>query len=157
MKKRRNEKGSLNNAEEKYRQGRKAVKRGKTLEALSFFEKALHIEPENPKFQSSVGLCIAYERGKIKEAISLCEKAIQTDPQIVENYYNLGKVYIKAKLKIKAIEEYRKGLAIDNKNPEIIEELQSLGIRKKPVIPSLPRKNFLNKYLGLILSTLGLR
>ena len=147
----------MKDAEEIYNLGREAIKRGKTLEALSFFEKALRIEPENPRLQSYLGLCIAYERGKIKEAISLCEKAIQAEPENVENYCNLGKVYLKAKLKAKAIEVFRTGLAIDNKNPEIIAELQSLGIRKKPVIPSLPRKNILNKCLGFILSRLGLR
>jgi tetratricopeptide (TPR) repeat protein len=147
----------MKDAEDIYNLGREAIKRGKTLEALSFFEKALRVEPENPSLQSYLGLCIAYERGKIKEAISLCERAIQAEPENVENHCNLGKVYLKAKLKTKAIEVFRTGLAIDNKNSEIIAELQSLGIRKKQIIPSLPRKNFLNKYLGFILSRLGLR
>ena len=102
-------------------------------------------------------MCVAYERGKIKDAISLCERALQVESQNVEIYLNLGKVYLRAGLKIKAVETFRRGLKIDSENPEIIAELQLLGIRKKPVIPSLPRDNFLNKYLGIILSRLGLR
>ena len=94
---------------------------------------------------------------KIKDAISLCERALQVESQNVESYLNLGKVYLRAGLKIKAVETFRRGLKIDSENPEIIAELQLLGIRKKSVIPSLPRDNFLNKYLGIILSRLGLR
>ena len=121
------------------------------------FEKAFSIKAEDPRFQSYLGLCIAYERGKIKDAISLCERALQVESQNIENYLNLGKVYLRAGLKIKAIETFRKGLNIDSKNPDIIAELQLLGLRKKPVIPYLPRDNFLNKYLGIILSRLGFR
>lgn len=121
------------------------------------FEKAFSIKAEDPRFQSYLGLCIAYERGKIKDAISLCERALQVESQNVENYLNLGKVYLRAGLKIKAIETFRKGLKIDSKNPDIIAELQLLGLRKKPVIPYLPRNNFLNKYLGIILNRLGFR
>ncbi len=132
------------------------MKIGKTLEALALFEKAFTLEPENPKLQSFLGFCIACERGKIKEAIGLCERALQADSQNIENYLNLGRVYLRAGLKTKAIETFRKGLEVD-KNPEIMAELQVLGTRKKPVFPFLPRSHFLNKYLGLILSRLGLR
>jgi tetratricopeptide (TPR) repeat protein len=149
--------GLLGETEKLYRKGLNAIKNGNTLEALASFEKAFKLEPEKPRILSFLGLCIAYERGVVKEAISLCEKALQTEPQAVEHYLNLGKVYLKAGIKVKAIEILREGLKIDNKNPEIIAELQALGLRKKPVIPSLSRDNFINKYLGIILSKLGLR
>lgn len=146
-----------NEAEEFYNKGIEAFKDGKTLEALALCEKAFNIDPENPKYQSFLGLCIACERGKIKEAISLCEKALQVEPQKIESYLNLGRVYLRASLKLRAIEIFRKGLKVDNKNPEIIAELQALGLRKKPVLPHLSRDNFLNKYLGIILSKLRFR
>jgi tetratricopeptide (TPR) repeat protein len=144
-------------AEELFNQGNTAFKNGKTLEALALFEKAFNIEPENPKYQSYLGLCIAYERGKIKEAVSLCERALQVEPQSVECYLNLGRVYLRAGLKLRSMEVFRKGLRIDNKNPEIIAELQALGLRSKPVISSLPRDHFFNKYLGKFFAKLGLR
>ncbi len=144
-------------AKELFSKGYEALKKGKTLEALALFEKAFNIEPENPRYQSFLGLCIACERGKIKEAITLCERAIQTEPHKAEGFLNLGRVYIGAGLKLRAIEVLRKGLKIDNKNPEIIAELQSVGLRNKSIIPSLSRDHFLNKYLGIILSKLGFR
>lgn len=147
----------MGEAEELFSRGREALKKGKTLEALALFEKAFNIEPENPRYQSFFGLCIACERGKIKEAITLCERAIQSEPHKVEGFLNLGRVYKSAGLKLRAIEVLRKGLKTDNKNPEIIAELQSIGLRNKAIIPSLSRGHFLNKYLGIILSKLGLR
>jgi tetratricopeptide (TPR) repeat protein len=144
-------------AVELFNKGREAFKLGKILEALAFFEKSLKIEPENPICQSFLGVCIAYERGQIAEAKNLCEEALKKDPHKIENYLNLGRVYLIAGLKLRAIEIFRKGLKIDNKNPEIIAELQALGLRKRPVISSLSRDHFLNKYLGIILSRLGFR
>ncbi len=79
---------------------------------------------------------------------------MQADSQNIENYLNLGRVYLRAGLKTKAIETFRKGLEVD-KNPEIMAELQVLGIRKKPIFPFLPRSHFLNKYLGLVISKVG--
>ena len=144
-------------AEELYNKGQEAFKSGKTLEALAFGEKAFNREPENAEYQSFLGVCIAYERGAIKEGINLCERALQAAPKKVKNYLNLGRVYLRAGLKQKAIEVFRRGLKVDNKNPEIIAELQALGLRKKNVFPSLPREHFLNKYLGIVLSRIGLR
>jgi len=115
------------------------------------------MEPENPKYQSYLGLCIAFERGKIKEAVSLCERALQAEPQKVECYLNLGRVYLRAGLKLRSVEVFRKGLRIDNKNPEIIAEIQAMGLRNKSIISYLPRDHFLNKYLGKIFAKLGLR
>ncbi len=82
---------------------------------------------------------------------------MQADSQSSENYLNLGRVYLRAGLKMKAIETFRRGLELNNKNPEIISELKTLGLRNKPPVPSLPRDNFVNKYLGIIINKLGLR
>ncbi|MEE8330100.1 MAG: tetratricopeptide repeat protein [Thermodesulfovibrionia bacterium] len=147
----------MNKAEEFYNGGRRALKEGMMLEALALFEKAFNIDPENPNYQSFFGFCIAYERGTIRQAIDLCEKALKTEPEMIEGYLNLGRIYLRAGLKVRAVEIFRDGLKIDNKNPEIIEELNALGLRKGVVISFFLRKNVLNKYLGIIFNRLGLR
>jgi tetratricopeptide (TPR) repeat protein len=144
-------------AEKLYNEGFKTIKSGNTLEALAILEKAHALEPDNPRIQSALGLCIAYERGKIKEAMELCEKAIQSDPLNSYNYFHLGKVYSKADQKLKAIETYREGLRVDSTNPDIIAELQTLGLRAKPIITYLSRNNLLNKYIGIFFRRLGLK
>ena len=144
------------NAEELYGKGQDAFKAGRTLEALAFSEKAFNLEPDNPKYQSFLGVCIAYERGVVKEAIELCQKALEVNPQKSENYLNLAKVYLRTGDKTKAVDIFRERLKVE-KNAEIIAELQALGLRKKTVLSYFDRDHFLNKYLGIIFNKLGLR
>jgi tetratricopeptide (TPR) repeat protein len=144
-------------AEELYRQAREACSRGKTLEALALVERALTEEPEHQGFLSLYGLCIARERGQTKKAIEICEKAVAADPKNIDTHIHLGKVYYAAGFTEKAIEAYRKGLTVQRDNPELIAELEKLGPRREPVIPFLVRKNFVNRYLGILLKKIGSR
>ncbi len=143
-------------AEELHKKAQEAFKTGRTLEALAFSEKAFNLEPDNSKYQSFLGVCIAYERGVVKEAIELCQKALEVNPLKSENYLNLGKVYLRTGYKTKAVDIFREGLKVE-KDAEIIAELQALGLRKKNIVPFLDRNHFVNKYLGVICSRLGLR
>ena len=59
-------------------------------------------------------------------------------------------------MKLDAIKILREGLKHE-KNQQIIDELDSLGTRKPPVLFFLRRSNPLNKYLGILLRKLGLR
>jgi hypothetical protein len=49
--------------------------------------------------------------------------------------------------KKEAIRAFRDGMLYD-KNPRIREELERLGLRDLPVIPSLGRAHWLNRLLG---------
>jgi len=142
-------------ADELFRTGLHLLDEANILGALSFFEKA-HDREKSPAIQSYLGYCIAAERGQITEALKLCRAAIEEEPGNPEHYLNLGRVYLKAKRKDEAIAELRKGLSFSD-NEEIRKLLDCLGLRKKPVFPFLPRNNFLNKYVGLILRRLKLR
>lgn len=144
-------------AQELFQQGRELLKLGERLKALGFFERAHEIDPDNARFLSYLGMCIAYERRLKREALRLCKWALKEDPKNPEQYLNLGKVYLVFGCHSDAIVIFRKGMRIDNDNPEIITELQAMGIRKKPVIPFLSRGHFLNKYIGIALARIGLR
>jgi len=72
-------------------------------------------------------------------------------------YLHLGRIYVMANKKDNAIDSLRKGLKYDPGHAELFRELQALGFRKTPPIPFLSRDNFINKYLGIALSKLGLR
>ncbi len=142
-------------AEELIERGKNFIKENNFLGALSCFEKAYGIK-KNPEIQSCLGLCIAIERGKISEAVSLCESAIADDPQNYMHYLNLAKIYLKKGKKDSALEILRKGLYFGD-NPELKSMLDSIGVRKTPVIPFIPRENLLNRYLGLFLERIKLR
>jgi tetratricopeptide (TPR) repeat protein len=142
---------------ELYKTGLQALRNNSTLDALVYIERALKIEPDNQDCLSVFGFCIAKERGQLKEGIRLCENAVRSESKNAENYLNLGRLYQLAGIDQKAIHVFRKGLEIDRNNREIISELQALGLRKNPVISCLSRNNFINKYLGIIFSRIGIR
>lgn len=142
-------------ADELFEKGVSFLKENNPLGALAYFEKAYDIR-KTPEVQSYLGFCIAIERGQITEATRLCKDAIEQEPANPVHYLNLGRVYIKEKRKDEAIETLRRGLSFGD-NADIRLLLESLGLRKKPVFPFLPRGNFLNKYTGLLLSRFKLR
>lgn len=142
-------------ARELAEKGRRAIRTGDTLQALVWFERAYLIE-NSPEVCSYYAYCLAKERGKLQKAFELCRDALEKEPANPVHYLNLGRIYLVLNNKPEAIKAFREGLAIAQ-NEEIIEELQKLGIRKRPPIPFLKRSNPINKYLGLLLKRLGLR
>jgi tetratricopeptide (TPR) repeat protein len=138
-----------------FEQGLALLRNRNYLGALACFEKAQRVK-KTPDLQSYLGLCIARERGQISEAIFLCKDAITQEPDNPVYYLNLGRVYMKAGRKADAIETLRKGLSFGD-NAEIRGFLDEIGTRRNPVFSVFPRKNFLNRYLGLLLSRLKLR
>ena len=142
-------------ADELTEKGISSLRENNSLAALTNFEKAYNLK-KTPLIQSYMGLCIALERGKITEAIALCNEALAKENDNPVHYLNLGRVYIKAGRKDEAIDICRKGLSFGD-NAEIRKMLDVLGIRRKPVLPFLPRGHFLNKYIGLLLYKARLR
>lgn len=138
-----------------FAKGLAALKGDDTLSALVHFEKACQLETRS-QFVSYLAFCLAKERGQYKKAISLCRKALENDPGNQAHYLNLGRIQVLMGDKPDAILTFREGLAL-GKNADISEQLEVLGARKKPVVPFLGRRNPINKFVGIILSRLGLR
>lgn len=125
------------------------------LAALACFERA-YAEAKSPTVLSCLGLCIALERGQFSEALRLCHDAIGSEPDNPLHYLNLGKVLLKSGKKQEAISLFRQGLAA-GENSEIRHLLESLGSRRRPLFPFMPRGHFLNKFAGLLLHRLRIR
>jgi tetratricopeptide (TPR) repeat protein len=142
-------------SEELFKKGLEALAGGKMLPALASFEKALEIE-DNPAIYSYLALCIAKERGQVRKAIRLCEEALKKDGENTAHYLNLGKILLRAGNQDDAIMVFRGGLK-HGTNVLIIDELNKLVTRKRPVISFLNRNNPINKYLGMIFKKLGIR
>lgn len=103
---------------------------------------------------SYYGLCIALVENRVEEGIHLCQKAARKDIFRPDFYLNLGKVYSKANQKARALETFKRGAAVTEKNAQLMRELKKFGIRKKPVLSFLSRSHFLNRYAGLLLHRL---
>ena len=135
--------------------GAAAAERGNTLDALFYLESALRYG-STPRLNSYLGYCLAKERREFKEAADLCLEALKLEPAQAVHYLNLGRVYLAAGQKAAAIRALRRGVKF-GKSRAIIEELKRLGIRKAPVVSSLPRNHPVNKHLGLLFKRLGVR
>ena len=130
-----------------------AAEKGDTLIALMELEK---IENHTSLTRSYYAFTIARERGEFQKALSLCRESMKDEPNETTHFLNLGRIFLAAGHKEKAIETFRKGLRL-GRNPRITHHLEKLGIRKPGVFPSLDRDNPLNKYMGKILARIGLR
>jgi tetratricopeptide (TPR) repeat protein len=142
-------------AVKEFSRGLKVLQEGNSVAALPFFEKAAAVEP-SPLCISYLGFCIAKERGQVQKGIQFCREALQKEPENPLHYLNLGKIFMTAGNKQEALRTFREGLA-RGLNQEITDLLNAIGTRKPPVIPALGRDHPINKYLGKLLSKLGLR
>lgn len=143
------------NAREMFEKALEAIADGQEYLALSYLEQARTME-NDPLYLSSKALCVAKVRRSFKEATYLCRDALEIEPKNPVHYLNLGKIYLLAGQKRKALATFRDGLK-HGKNAEIVAELEKLGERKPPFFTFLARKHPLNKYSGILLSKIGLR
>ncbi len=138
------------------REGITAIANGNTLMALMHFEEANRQGGANPTVFSYLGFCLAREHRQFNKGASLCTRAIQAEPNRSVHYLNLGRVYLMAGQRGRAISAFRHGLKRE-RNQQIINELRKMGLRKSPVLGSLRREHFLNKLLGFAYARLGFR
>jgi tetratricopeptide (TPR) repeat protein len=137
------------------KQGVMAAEQGNTIVALVHLEEAVKREA-SPVAASYLGYCLAREQRQMQKALNLCADAIRREPGNSLHYLNLGRIYLAAGQKPRAIHAWRKGLKLD-RNPRIQTAIRQLGVRKPPPISALDRQHPLNKYLGLILTKVGMR
>jgi tetratricopeptide (TPR) repeat protein len=140
---------------EQVKRGVAAAEQSNTLEALFYLENAALLRT-TPTLTSYLGYCLARERRQFKKGAGLCLEALKQEPQQAIHYLNLGRVYLAAGEKVRAIKTLRQGLKL-GRNRLILEELKKLGIRKQPVFRSLSRGHPLNKHAGLLFTRLGMR
>jgi tetratricopeptide (TPR) repeat protein len=142
-------------AQKEFDQAQRELDRGNVLAALACLERALATW-DDPLWYSRLGFCIAKERGHLTRAFELCHAAIAKDPKNPVHYLYLGKVHQIAANQYEALQALRQGMTLGTL-PEIESALAAIGTRKPPVIPAISRSNPLNKYLGLIMTRLGIR
>ena len=153
-------------AEDELALGRIYVRQGKTRSALKRLHQAFvkytgssgsrvkidkkRLDAVPAELLSYYGFCIAIVEGRVHEGIILCQKAVAEDMLRSDFYLNLGKAYIKANQKAKALETFQRGLEVTDQDAELAREFRKFGIRELPVLKLLSRKNLLNRVLGMI-------
>ena len=146
---------SSKTAAELFAKGKDALVNDHTYLARVCFENALN-EERTPVHCAYFALALAKSRGDFERAVKLADDSIAAEPENSEHYLIKGKILVLAGRRQEALDILRSGAQID-RNPEILHELESLGMRGKPVLTGLPRNHPLNKILGLLFARLGLR
>jgi tetratricopeptide (TPR) repeat protein len=140
-----------------YNQALEFLSRNRPADAMATLEQALQISPRNANYLSHYGLAVALEREDYESAIKLCERAARLDPRNPVTHVNLGRVYRMTGRNAEAYDEFLCAWKTDRKHPGPATELSRMGIRRPPVLPFLPRSNWLNIQLGRLRAKLSSR
>ena len=142
-------------AETLLNQGISLLRQGEHLRALYFVEKA-HALMDTPLSRSYFGLLKTTERGLFKEGRTMCESALNQDPSNPLMHLNLAKVLYHMGQKAEAMDMVTKSRELGTPE-ETVEWLRLVGLRRDPAFSFLRREHPINRYIGLLLSRLGMK
>ena len=142
-------------ATELYAKGLEAMEHGHYYLARTCFGRAYELE-QSARTSSYLGLALAKSTGGFPEAISFARDAIAREPENPAYYLNLGQVYLLADQRHEALIMFRLGLQ-HGADSSIVRELEELGERRPLLFKNLHRSHPLNRFIGLLLSRLGVR
>jgi predicted Zn-dependent protease len=142
-------------AEERFRQGMRHLARGRAREALPFIAAAVDVQTQTDAtahcqatYLSYQGLCLCLTRSGVHSGVRLCRRASEMDPCNPEIWRNLGSVTLMVGRRAEAYRAFQEGLRVQAEHPGIVRDLRRMGIRSRPVLPSLARSNPINVLLG---------
>jgi len=136
------------------------IKNGYHKSAYGLLQQAMVRYPDDVRLLSYYGWLQVLVDKQYESGIETCKRAIvlhKSSASLVKKalsailYLNLGRAYLAAGMKKDAIDVFTIGLKYDNRNSELLYELEGLGTRKKEFLFFLDRSNRINKFLGLIL------
>jgi len=117
-------------------------------DALTHFQEAAILEPMSRGYLSYLGLATAHAQRKYSDAEQLCRRAIEAEYHRPEHYFNLAEVFALAGRKPDAMKYYNQALSWNPSYEPALDALRRLGVRRQPVLPSLPRSHPINVFLG---------
>ena len=128
------------------------IYRNDYLDALDFLTVAVDAAPRNALYLSYYGLCLAKARSDFDAALKICKRAAESRPRDIAVRVNLGRVYRMRGNNLAAWKTFHKAWQQNKRHAAPALELTSMGIRRRPVIPFLPRSWWGNKVLGMLRS-----
>ena len=141
-------------AEDSYRQGIRALKERRFLEAQALFEAAVAISRKSqhaevqPRYLSFYGYCLGVHSNRHHEGVELCRQAIHKENYNADLYYNLGMSLLTAGRRKEAHDALLRGFHLQPGHRDITKALRGMGLRRRPPIPFLARANPVNVLLG---------
>lgn len=95
-----------------------------------------------------LGYGVAKHQRRAKDGLKLCEHAVKVQYYQPENHLQLARVQLLMGDRKAAVGSIARGLKLDPNHRELKELRFDIGVRKRPVLPFLDRKNPLNVLLG---------
>jgi len=126
----------------------KAFRDGHSQEALQHARSALSRSPRNPFYMSYVGLLVAVTEDRYADAQALCQEALSLRHNHAQLYLNLAEVYRLAGRKDDAIATLEKGMISSGRDFRLRRALETIGVRRDPVVTFLHRSHPINRTLG---------
>ena len=146
--------GAHFSADEHFRRGEAALAQGDAAAALEHFQVSNRLEPDNARYRSFFGLSLGLAERRFDKGLELCRAAAKEEFFNPILYLNLARLHLAFGFKAEGIRFLRRGLMIDPHNVLILEEMQRLGVRRRPLIGFLRRGHLLNRWLGRFLGRL---
>ncbi|CAN6978317.1 hypothetical protein BRARA_I04037 [Brassica rapa] len=102
--------------EEVKKAGNDMYRKGNFSEALSLYDRAISMSPENPAYRSNRAAALAAS-GRLKEAVKECLEAVRLDPSYVRAHQRLASLY----LRLGEAENARRHLCFSGQCPDKAE------------------------------------
>jgi len=81
-------------------------------------------------------------------AINFCRRAINSEWKNADVFLNLARAELLCDNRLNTVRAIEKGFNVDRYHAGLHALSRKIGIRKCNVVPFLPRKNFINKFVG---------
>jgi predicted Zn-dependent protease len=141
-------------AENQFKKGLTALVDHNYKDATVFFKRAIDVDlarnrsKPDLRYLSYYGLSLARAGMSTAEAISICRQTVRRHKNHPVLWLNLGRVYIIAGKKQRALEALDRGTQLAPGNRVLANELAQLDRRSDPVLRMLPRSHPVNVALG---------
>lgn len=116
----------INIANENFLRGINNLKDGNYWNAVDFFRHSTRINPAKAKYWSHLSFALSKIPKRVKEAEEALLKAIDLEPDNANYHIQLGKIYLDAKITLRAIRQFEAALSCDPDNGQAKAELEKL-------------------------------
>ncbi len=131
-------------------QGLRLWEAGDREGAHEAFGQAYRRAPSDVRIQSWYGLTLVLVERNSNLGVVLVDGAVRNGRPDRELVVNQARVAMALGQRVRAVRALERGLAFHPGDPVLTAERIGLGTRKRPVLPFLSRRNWLNRVLGRI-------
>jgi hypothetical protein len=109
--------------------------------------------PIGASVMAAYGLSIGMT-GSLQEGLETCQRALSVDRRNPEIWAAIARLSFHGGMRKKAVEALHRGLALAPHSRELLELRETLGVRRRPLLPFLAREHAVNVRLGRFLHRL---